>query len=62
MLQDRLSGTTALSELFLKNPDESIIAELKVCSDRLQNIPESSFRNLPIGEAMLQLHSKAYVF
>ncbi|VDK84394.1 unnamed protein product [Litomosoides sigmodontis] len=54
------SGSTcALSELFMKNPDELVLSELKAFSEKLQNIPEGTFRKLPIGEAMLQLDSKA---
>ncbi|KAL3985003.1 PACS-1 cytosolic sorting family protein [Acanthocheilonema viteae] len=52
-------GVCTLSELFVKNPDESLLSELKAFSEKLQNMPEGTFRKLPIGEAMLQLHSKA---
>lgn len=57
------SGSTyALNELFMKNPDELVLSELKAFSEKLQNIPEGTFRKLPIGEAMLQLNSKTCVF
>lgn len=52
-------GTCTLSELFMKNPDESVLSELKAFSEKLQNVPEGAFRKLLIGEAMLQLYSKA---
>ncbi|EFO18911.2 hypothetical protein LOAG_09584 [Loa loa] len=61
VLQAGSGGICALSELFMRNPDESVMAELKAFSERLQNMPEGTFRKLPIGEAMLQLHSKALV-
>lgn len=59
MLQAGSGGMCALSELFVKNPDEFIMCELRAFSEKLKNMPEEAFRKLPIGEAMLQLHSKA---
>uniref|UniRef100_A0A0R3RY56 Phosphofurin acidic cluster sorting protein 2 n=1 Tax=Elaeophora elaphi TaxID=1147741 RepID=A0A0R3RY56_9BILA len=59
MLQVGSGGPCALSELFVKSPDEFVLSELKVFSEKLQNMPEGACRKLPIGEAMLQLHSKA---
>uniref|UniRef100_A0A2K6W7J4 Phosphofurin acidic cluster sorting protein 1 n=1 Tax=Onchocerca volvulus TaxID=6282 RepID=A0A2K6W7J4_ONCVO len=59
VLQAGSGGMCALSELFVKNPDEFIMCELRAFSEKLKNMPEEAFRKLPIGEAMLQLHSKA---
>ncbi|OZC12280.1 hypothetical protein X798_00802 [Onchocerca flexuosa] len=59
VLQVGSGGICALSELFVKNPDEFIMCELRAFSEKLKNMPEEAFRKLPIGEAMLQLHSKA---
>uniref|UniRef100_A0AAF5PUD9 Phosphofurin acidic cluster sorting protein 1 n=1 Tax=Wuchereria bancrofti TaxID=6293 RepID=A0AAF5PUD9_WUCBA len=61
VLQTASGGACGLSEFFVKNPDEFIISELKAFSEKLRNIPEGTFRKLPIGEAMLQLHSKALI-
>ncbi|CAG9534066.1 unnamed protein product [Cercopithifilaria johnstoni] len=61
VLQAGSGSTCVLSELLMKNPDEFILSELKTFSEKLQNMPEGTFRKLPIGEAMLQLHSKALV-
>uniref|UniRef100_A0A915PWL6 Phosphofurin acidic cluster sorting protein 1 n=1 Tax=Setaria digitata TaxID=48799 RepID=A0A915PWL6_9BILA len=58
VLQGAAGGTSSLNELFVKNTDEFVLSELKTFATKLRNMSEGTFRKLPIGEAMLQLHSK----
>lgn len=58
-LQAVAGGPCALPELFTRNVDEFPQAELRIFAEKLRNVQDGAIWKYPIGEAMLQFHSKA---